>query len=253
MLDPTKRFSSRVGDYVKYRPRYPQGVLDILREEVGLTAEWVLADVGSGTGFLTELFLGNGNRVFAVEPNDEMRRAAEERLGDNPLFVSIAATAEDTTLPGARVEMVTAGQAFHWFDRAKTRAEFLRILGPGGWVALIDNRHADEGSGLQGGIEELMALHSPEHEEMRARRAAVGDVADFFGPDGYTTRTCPNEQVLDLDGFKGRMTSRSTTPEPGQPGHEEVMRGLEGIFAEHSQGGKIVLAYETQVRFGRLD
>ncbi len=81
----------------------------------------------------------------------------------------------------------------------------------------------------------------------------MGDVADFFGPGGYQTRTCPNEQVLDLAGFKGRMTSRSTTPEPGQPGHEEVMRGLEGIFAEHSQGGKIVLAYETQVRFGRLD
>jgi SAM-dependent methyltransferase len=182
-----------------------------------------------------------------------MRLAAEERLGDNPLFVSVAATAEDTTLPTASVEVVTAGQAFHWFDRAKARAEFLRILKPGGWVALIDNRHADEGSGLHGGVEALMAQYSLEHEEMLKRRAEVREAGDFFGQGGYTTRTCPNEQVLDLDGFKGRMTSRSTTPEPGQPGHEEVLRGLERLFAEYNEENRVVLVYETQVRFGRLD
>ncbi len=254
MLDPTKRFSSRVADYVKYRPHYPAAVLDILREECGLTPKWAIADVGSGTGFLTELFLGNGDRVFAVEPNDEMRRAAEERLGDNPLFASIAATAEDTSLPDASVKMVTAGQAFHWFDIPATRQEFGRILKPGGWVALVDNRHVDDAAGLQAAISALLTEHSAEHRERREHRTGGDDdAAEFFGDAGYRKRTCPNRQVFGLDGMIGRITSRSTTPEPGQPGHDEVLAGLRRIFAEFNEGGTIVFGYETQVRFGRLD
>ena len=130
--DPTQRFSNRVDDYVRHRPHYPPGVLDLLREGIGLTPRTVIADVGSGTGISTELFLENDNTVFAVEPNPEMRAAAKRLLGGRANFHSVDGTAEATTLPGGSVDCVVAAQAFHWFDPEKTRAEFQRILRAGG-------------------------------------------------------------------------------------------------------------------------
>ncbi|MGZ5438084.1 MAG: class I SAM-dependent methyltransferase, partial [Pyrinomonadaceae bacterium] len=139
MLDPTKRFSNRVDNYLKFRPRYPTEITALLEKDCALTPDSVIADVGSGTGFLSELFLRNGNRVLGVEPNAEMRAAGERLLADYPNFVSIDATAEATTLPNLSVDFVTAGQAFHWFDREKTHREFHRILKTDGWVVIVWN------------------------------------------------------------------------------------------------------------------
>ena len=142
--DPTRRFSSRVDNYIKYRPGYPSAVIDTLASECGLTEQLIVADVGSGTGILSELFLKHGNPVFGVEPNREMREAGERRLKQYPNFTSVNGTAEATTLPDRSMDFITAGQAFHWFDRIQTRKEFTRILKGGGWVALIWNdRHID--------------------------------------------------------------------------------------------------------------
>ena len=139
MSDSTRRFSSRVDNYVKYRPSYPPEVVELLAAECGLTPGALVADIGAGTGLLAELFLQNGYRVLGVEPNREMRQAGERLLGDYPHFTSIDGTAEVTTLADKSVDIITAGQAFHWFDREKARAEFARILRPGGWVALVWN------------------------------------------------------------------------------------------------------------------
>jgi ubiquinone/menaquinone biosynthesis C-methylase UbiE len=115
-MDPTQRFSDRVENYVKYRPGYPAAIIDTLRAECQLTADSVVADVGSGTGILAEMFLKHGARVLGIEPNRQMRAAAECLLGGCARFMSVAATAEATTLPAHSVDFVTAGQAFHWFD-----------------------------------------------------------------------------------------------------------------------------------------
>ena len=117
MLDPTKRFSNRVENYLKYRPRYPAAIIPLLESECGLTPETLVADVGSGTGFLTELFLKHGNRVLGVEPNAEMRSAGERLLAKYPTFCSVNAMAEATTLADSSIDLIIAGQAFHWFDR----------------------------------------------------------------------------------------------------------------------------------------
>lgn len=139
MTDPTQRFSSRVENYSRYRPSYPRQVLELLFEECGLTAASIIADIGSGTGIMTRLFLENGNQVFAVEPNREMRQEAEWNLASYSHFVSVDATAEATTLRAGSVDFVVAAQAFHWFDREKVRPEFVRILKPEGWVVLVWN------------------------------------------------------------------------------------------------------------------
>src|SRR5579864_7251468 len=122
--DATQRFSSRVNNYVRFRPGYPPEVLALLKKECGLTADSVIADIASGTGIFTRMLAENGNRVFGVEPNAEMRRAGEQFLQSYSRFTSIAGTAEATTLPDHSVDMVTAAQAAHWFDRGKARREF---------------------------------------------------------------------------------------------------------------------------------
>jgi len=154
--EPTERFSDRVGDYLRYRPRYPQALVPVLEEEMRLAPAWVVADVGSGTGFSAEPFLAHGNVVFAVEPNGAMRRAAEERLGDRPGFRGVAGSAEATGLEGTSVDLVAAGQAFHWFDLEECREELIRILRPPRWVALFWNTRRLTGSGFLEGYEALL-------------------------------------------------------------------------------------------------
>ena len=143
--DAKERFSSRVADYVRYRPGYPSALLELLRTECGLRPGHVIADIGSGTGFLSELFLKNGNRVYGVEPNKDMRQAGEEYLASYDGFSSIEGSAEATTLDDASVDFITAGQSFHWFAPDAARREFVRILKPGGWMVIAWNdRRMDE-------------------------------------------------------------------------------------------------------------
>ena len=157
MNDPTRRFSDRVDNYVRYRPSYPTAVLETLRSECDLSVATVVADIGSGTGILTRLFLENGNRVYGVEPNAEMRGAAEKLLRDFPGFESVAGTAEETGLAANSIDLVVAAQAFHWFDPDRAGMEFQRILRPGGWVALVWNERLVGASPFLREYEELLS------------------------------------------------------------------------------------------------
>ena len=147
--DNTTRFTDRVDDYVRYRPGYPDVLFATLRDVAGLSAHAIIADVGSGTGISTSHLLRAGWDVFAVEPNAAMRAAAERAQGGNPHFHSVEGRAERTTLAPASVDAVTAAQAFHWFDLDEARAEFVRILKPPQWAALI--AIADQGRAMKGG------------------------------------------------------------------------------------------------------
>src|SRR5690606_36616857 len=144
--DPRTRFSGCAGDYAGWRPRYPAGLIPRLRDAIGLRPEHIIADVGAGTGISAEPFLENGNTVYAVEPNAEMRRAAEARFARYPGFHSVDGAAEATGLPDAGVDVILAAQAFHWFDRARAREEFRRILRTPGWLVLAWNTRRTDGT-----------------------------------------------------------------------------------------------------------
>jgi len=223
MKDPTKRFSDRVENYLKYRPRYPSGILDILKAKCGLASEHVVADIGSGTGFLAELFLNNGNTVYGVEPNQEMREAGENHLSGFPHFVSIEGAAEATTLSQGCADFVTAGQAFHWFDPQAARAEFARILKRAGWVVLVWNERRTSGNPFEENYERLLKNHAPEYGQVDHRCLGDRDLARFFGPEGFVVRACENSQTFDFEGLRGRLLSSSYTPQSGQPGHEPML------------------------------
>jgi SAM-dependent methyltransferase len=252
MTDPTQRFTGRVDNYARHRPSYPRAILSLLETRCGLTSASVVADVGSGTGILSELFLENGNRVFGVEPNEEMRKAGEKRLEQYLSFTSVAGTAEATTLDDARVDFVTAGQAFHWFDVERTQTEFGRILRPGGWVVVIWNARRRGTTPFLAAYERLLREHGTDYEQVEHGRSGAGMVDEFFGSDGYETKTFDNAQTFDLDGLKGRLLSSSYVPRPGEPGSEAALREAEELFHEHQMDGKVTIEYDTKVYYGDL-
>jgi SAM-dependent methyltransferase len=252
MDDPTKRFSTRVDTYVKYRPGYPPDVLRTLIEDCELLATSPVADIGSGTGILTKILLNNGNPVFAVEPNPEMRAAAEALLRGYSNFSSIAGRAEATGLVDQSVGFVTAGQAFHWFDCKVARSEFRRILHPDGWAVLVWNQRETETTPFLRAYEALLARFGTDYERVdHVRRITDQVLHEFYGAK-YESRSFPNEQDLDFEGAKGRLFSSSYTPEPGHPHFGPMLSELRAIFDEHAVHGRTRFLYTTRMYYGRL-
>ena len=250
--DSTTRFSSRVSDYVKYRPGYPEAIVRLLADECGLAPGSVVADVGSGTGLLSELFLRHGNRVYGVEPNREMREAGERLLSSYANFESVDGRAEETTLDDDSVDFVTAGQAFHWFDPPRARVEFRRVLREGGWVVLVWNDRRIAGTPFLEEYEGLLLEYGTDYREVSVKYAEESMLAALYGPSEMKTQTFDNEQVFDFDGLRGRLTSSSYSPEPGHKNFEPLMRELEALFRRHERDGCVVVAYDTKVFYGRL-
>ena len=252
MSDSTQRFSTRVENYVRYRPHYSNEILDFLESGCGLNPASVIADVGSGTGFLSELFLAYGCKVFGIEPNREMREAGEELLRSYPVFTSIAATAEATTLPDASIDFIAAGQAFHWFDRTRCRSEFTRILRPGGWVVLVWNDRRTEATPFLAEYEQLLRTYGTDYAKVDHKHIDVSVLRDFFGASPIQ-KSIPNYQHFDLPSLTGRLLSSSYVPLAGQSAGREMLHALTGLFEKHQVNGRVTFEYDTRVYFARLN
>jgi len=251
MANPLTRFTSRVEAYVKYRPGYPPAVVELLEAECGLNQDAILADVGSGTGILSELFLKNGNQVIGIEPNAAMRSAAETLLKRYPGFRSVDGSAEGTTLPETSVDLITAGQAFHWFDRPKSRTEFLRILKPSGFVVLIWNDRRLASTSFLSAFEELLQKYGTDYQQVSGRNVTE-EIAEFFSPGGFEVRSFENLQQFDFESLKGRVMSASYTPEPGHPQFEPMLNALHKVFEANHKNGTVAFEYDTKVYYGQL-
>ncbi len=252
MADPTQRFSGRVEDYARYRPHYPAAVIELLEASCGLHPGSVVADIGSGTGILSQMLLSVGCRVYGVEPNPGMREAGERLLCGFPLFASVDGAAEASTLPDGSVDIVTAGQAFHWFDRPRCRAEFVRILRPGGWVALIWNKRRKDADPFARAYEKLLRAWATDYEKVDHENVTDAMIAAFFHPSTFVLRTFPNRQNFDYDALEGRLRSSSYAPPAGHPGHVPMLAALRAAFDEHNRDGKVSFDYDTAVYFGRF-
>jgi len=250
--DATQRFSSRVDNYVRYRPGYPPAVIEMLGSECGLTPDSVIADVASGTGIFTRLLLENGNRVFGVEPNDEMRRAGERLLEGYPGFTSIAGTAEATTLPDHSVYFITAAQAAHWFDREKARREFIRILKPGGWTVLLWNERRTGSTAFLREYEHLLLTYGTDYHEVRHERTTA-EISDFFALSPFRSSTFEMRQEVDYTALEGRLLSSSYTPMSDHTNYEPMLRELRRVFEAHQVNDHVTLEYNTLVYYLQLE
>lgn len=249
-IQSTQRFSYRVENYVRYRPGYPDAVTDVLKKKGGLTTGSVIADIGSGTGISAELFLRNGNVVYAVEPNAPMRRAAESLLQGFSGFHSIGGTAEDTTLADNSIDFVVAAQAFHWFNTDEAKREFARILRPGGQVVLMWNARRSGSTEFLRAYETFLEKFGTDYMQVNHRNIHENTVRAFF-------QTCRkeelyNEQLLDFEGLKGRLLSSSYSPAPDNPQFGPMMDELKRMFDKYHDGGFVRIEYDTEVYFGPI-
>lgn len=248
-VDSKQRFSDRVENYVRFRPGYPAEVVEVLKKECGLTRDSVVADIASGTGIFTRLVLENGNRVFGVEPNADMRRAGEEYLASYPNFTSVTGTAEITGLPPQSVDLVTAAQAAHWFDRSGALQEFRRILKSGGYVVLLWNDRRLEASAFDRDYERMVLQYGTDYTDVNR----FGKAADqLFGGFNCELRVLPNFQDFDYEGLEGRLLSSSYAPQPGDQAYAPMLAELRRIFDAYQSSGKVRMEYDTKLYFGQL-
>lgn len=252
--DPTRRFSDCADAYVAARPRYPAELATLLGRELGLRNDATISDIGSGTGISCEPFLDVGFAVIGVEPNDAMRAAAERELARHPRFRSINGTAEDTALPTGSVDLAIAGQAFHWFDHARFRVELLRILKPGGALALFWNSRVHDASAFMRGYNDLLLDHCPEYrakwkgDDVGRKHAPA--MAIVFGGRHWREAALDNAQTLDRAGLIARVESDSYAPKPGDPGHAPMVAALRDLFDRCAQSGRVQMIYRTRTFFG---
>jgi len=248
---PTTRFSDRVDNYVRFRPGYPDEVVALLRAECGLRPHHVIADIASGTGIFTRLLLENGNPVFAVEPNAEMREAGQQFLQSYTKATAVPGTAEETTLPAESVDFVTAAQAAHWFDRERTRREFIRILKPDGWCVLVWNERRLANTPFARDYEQLLLRYATDYKEVRHERTTA-TIAEFFAPALYQERVFDLIQRFDYAGAVGRLLSSSYAPLEGHPNYAPMLEELQRIFCLHQKDGRVGFEYNTRVFYGKL-
>jgi ubiquinone/menaquinone biosynthesis C-methylase UbiE len=252
-VDAKHRFTDRVVNYFKGRPGYPAQVIDVLRSHCGLTNTAVVADIGSGTGILAHTLCNYAQSVYGVEPNDAMRAASKELLSNKPNFVAVNGAAENTGLPATSVDLITVAQAFHWFDQSEARHEFMRILKPNGFTALIWNDRRMTGSHLAEAYEQLLVDFGVDYRDVKSRgRAAAENIERFFGHSQIKRSTIANSQRLDCDGFIARATSASYMPGESHPHHRAMVEAARRIFEENHSGDYVVLEYDTRIYYAQM-
>lgn len=245
-----ERFTGRVEAYRRFRSRFPRHVIRLLEDRCALTSGCVIADLGAGTGMFSELFLENGNTVFAVEPNAEMRAACNELRPSYPRLYCVDATAESTGLPDRSVDFVTAARAFHWFDQEKCRPEFLRILRPKGFVVVAS-------LGPRRGPEPVIR----EHEVLLCEygvtaKRSWGEIEEsvrvFFSGCQVHKAQFSSVSELDFESFVGHNLSISVTPLPGHPRFPAFRQAVRDYFERHQSQGILALPVSCELYFAQL-
>lgn len=251
MPNPTERFSNRVENYVKYRPGYPKEILEIFREEMDLKPSSLMADIGSGTGISTKIFLENGNQVFGIEPNQAMREASEIFLKDFPRFRAIDGTAEKTGLADKSVDFIISAQAFHWFDKAKTPDEFRRILRENGYLVLIWNERQLDSTEFLQEYERFILKFGTDYQKVRHENVTKKSIEDIFQIE-FQEAIFQNTQIFDFSGLKGRILSSSYMPTEESENFHLMIKELNLLFTKYQKNDTIELLYHTKIFYGKL-
>ncbi len=250
-MDYKQRFSDRVENYIKYRPGYPDEIIPTLQLEIGLMPDDVVADIGSGTGLSAKVFLENGNTVYGVEPNEPMRKAAEGFLHEFDNFKSLHGSSEETNLSDNSIDLIVCAQAFHWFNREKTKTEFRRIANSGAHLCLIWNDRK-ETEPFQQDYEKLIQEFATDYNEISHRNITSDIITDFFAPNKFKKFVLDYEQYFDLEGLIGRIISSSYMPNEGHENFPQLKNAIVSLFNKYEQNGIVTFAYNTILYIGSV-
>jgi ubiquinone/menaquinone biosynthesis C-methylase UbiE len=251
-LDNTSRFTGRTDVYDRYRQRYPaQQILSLLKQWLVLHSDSLIADIGAGTGMLSEVFLANNNPVIAIEPNADMRAPLTALATQHPLLQIINATAEATTLADNSIDIVAAGRAFHWFDTQAALAEFRRILKPQGWLVLASLGRAKNQSPQSLAFEHLLTTHGTDITYVRASYRVHENLDSIF-ITGHHNIELTGEQHLDWISFRGVSMSLSMTPSPDATTFPAFDLALRTHFDTFATNGIITIATTCWLNAGHI-
>lgn len=253
MANTVERFDGRAEDYDRYRERYDaRELLTLLREWSGLTPDWLIADVGAGTGMLADVFLANGNRVIAIEPNAGMR-AACTRLHEGERRLEIRdGTAEATGLPDASVDVVANGRALHWFDVKAAMQEFKRVLRPGGWLVVVAGGRTERGREANEALTRMLQEFTGDLMYREKAYKVYGDVKDLFNGSEYRHYERGGEMRMNWDQLRGMTLSLSHAPLVDDPRFPRFENLLRDYFDRYQKDGVVTLETRCWVNAGRM-
>ena len=247
-MDNTQKFSGKADVYQQARPNYAQAMLDFIASKWQIGEGSLVADVGSGTGIFTRQLLGLGAKVYAVEPNADMRAMAERLLGGYPNFVSVIGDAEHTTLPDHRINLVTAAAAFHWFDPNRFKHECKRILLPGGAVVLAWNE-MEMSAEINRGRERIYKKYCPNFRGFSGGNDQENLIKRDFFDGKLQEKRFANPLCYDRQTFINRALSSSYSLIESDPGYEAYLAEIGDLFDQNALEGKIVLPQESVAYF----
>ncbi|MCB9034315.1 MAG: class I SAM-dependent methyltransferase [Chitinophagales bacterium] len=243
-MESTQRFSDRVNDYVLYRPSYPIAVINTILENSTTKQNLVVADIGSGTGISAKLFLEENCKVYGVEPNQNMQDAAINYLKEYTQFITINATAIQTTIENHSCDIIVCAQALHWFFNQVFVVEAKRILKPSGLIAIIWNDR-DETKPFMQAYEKFIHQFSIDYNQINHKNIKEEDVYQLFKDFEINYYTFSYQQIFDFEGLLGRVTSCSYMPNQHHQNFAEMKNALQNLFNQYQKQGKINFQYQT--------
>lgn len=249
-MDTTHVYSSKAAKYARYRWDYAPEAIQTILDVTGVADGSSIADIGAGTGILTRHLVGSAGCVYAVEPNEEMRRVAARELGPHPACRVIDGQAEATTLPDCAVDLITVAQAIHWFEPEPTRAEFLRILKPGGWLAVLRNYGTDRE--LDEAINAVLTQQDGVDRSPGARLPEGKPLSYFYGSEDFSRRTFPFTRQVTWEGFMGALASASYAPDEDSPRYGDLERAVREVFDRFSAEGLLTVRGATELYLGQV-
>ncbi|HEX5282820.1 MAG TPA: class I SAM-dependent methyltransferase [Bryocella sp.] len=253
MPDIVQRFDGRAADYDRYRERYDtEELLTLLRDWCRLTPEWLIADVGAGTGMLADVFLANGNHVIAIEPNTEMRSACARLHPHQPRLEIREGIAEATRLPDASIDMVCSGRALHWFDLEAAMREFRRIVRPGGWVVSAAAGRTEFGRDENDAFAKLIERYSDSAYQRPVADFSYMRIKSFFEGGEFHHYEHGGRMRLDWERLRGMTLSLSRAPRAGDPHFAAFEQELREFYNRYARDGFVTLETRCWLNAGRF-
>ena len=249
-MDNLNLFSDKADNYVKARPSYAKGLLDML-ENYGLKNGSKVADIGSGTGIFTRQLLDKGATVYAVELNDKMRRKAEGSLEKFENFISVNASAEKTSLDDNSVDFVTCAQSFHWFDKEKFKPECKRILKQNGYVALVWNTR-DMSSESVKELSNLTSKNCPKFVGFNGGTRVNEEMINKFFDGKYDYFEFDNPLEYDEKKFIERCLSSSYSPKEGDENYSPYVADCKNFFEKFQKDGIYKMPNISALYIGKI-
>lgn len=248
--NPADRFSHKADKYAKYRWDYSPQAIDALFAFTNLSSEATVADIGAGTGMLSQHFVGRVKAVYAIEPNAEMRQSAEKKLKASTTYKIVEGIAEAIPLPDHFIDLIVVGRAIHWFDPLKAKREFLRIIKPDGWLAILKVPCTD--ARLVEAIKSFRTKENGWDVSNDRNRQKFTPYSFYFGSNNFSLQQYPDTIYETWQEFFGRLSSLSPAPNDSHEFYSNYKEAAREIYQQFRVDDRLIVDIATEFHLGQI-